>query len=129
MFKVCAYVLGVVASPIRQGSSCSGGCLPEKIVFVPTNSPLEAACPHEKHHTSLRASVWMTGCAPTGMRIWSFGFGVCVCPQAGRDGFEISLCSENRFSKKIVQFEIVSGWEHTIVIVTMTITMAAGKGG
>ena len=88
MFKVCAYVLGVVASPIRQGSSCSGGCLPEKIVFVPTNSPLEAACPHEKHHTSLRASVWMTGCAPTGMRIWSFGFG-CVVVFVG-----CMLCSE-----------------------------------
>ena len=46
---------------------------------------------------------------------------------AGRDGFEISLCSENQFSEKYVQFEIVSGWDHTITII-ITI-MAAGKGG
>ena len=26
---------------------------------------------------------------------------------AGRDGFEISLCSEHRFSEKYVQFKIV----------------------
>ena len=46
---------------------------------------------------------------------------------AGRDGFEISLCSENRFSENFVQLEIVSGWDHTTTIIT--IIMAAGKGG
>jgi hypothetical protein len=43
---------------------------------------------------------------------------------AGRDGFEISLCSENRFSEKYVQSKIVSGRDHT----TTTI-MAADRGG
>mgnify|MGYP002809046001 CR=1 FL=1 len=43
---------------------------------------------------------------------------------AGRDGLEISLCSENRVSKKFVQLEIVSGRDHTT-----TIIMDAGKGG
>ena len=33
-------------------------------------------------------------------------------------------CSENRFSEKYVQLEIVSGRDHTIIII-----MAAGKGG
>jgi hypothetical protein len=37
---------------------------------------------------------------------------------AERDGFEISLCSENRFSEKYVQFEILSGWDHTIQVPT-----------
>ena len=45
--------------------------------------------------------------------------------KAGRDGFESSLCSENRFSEKYVHLEIVSGRDHA----TTTITMAAGKGG
>ena len=47
---------------------------------------------------------------------------------AGRDGFEISLCSENRLLEKYMQFEIVSGRDLTITTTIITI-MAAGKGG
>ena len=42
-------------------------------------------------------------------------------------GSKISLCSENRFSEKYVHLEIVSGRDHAIIAIT--ITMAAGKGG
>ena len=45
--------------------------------------------------------------------------------KAGRDGFEILLCSENRFSEKYVHLEIVSGRDHATTITTM----AAGKEG
>ena len=48
--------------------------------------------------------------------------------KARRDGFELLLCSENRFLEKDLQFEIVSGRDLTTSITTIT-TMAAGKGG
>ena len=45
---------------------------------------------------------------------------------AGRDGFEISLCSESR-EETNVQSESVSGWDlKTMIIIT---TRAASKGG
>ena len=47
---------------------------------------------------------------------------------AGRDGFEISLCSGNRVSEKHVQLEIVSGRDLTTITITTITIMAAGEG-
>jgi hypothetical protein len=43
--------------------------------------------------------------------------------QKSHIAFLAGSVSENEFSEKFVQIEIVSGWDHTIT------TMAAGKGG